>query len=212
MSPRSLAALAAALLLATGLAPSPASAAAARQAADDPCFVDDGDFGYDDPAAYDDAASYDDPASYDDASGFGDDPYLDDEDPGAGDECAMESAVVLPDLTDAFLARTWDVEADVDGFEDGVLSVSGIAFRHVKRKFRDEAAAVEEFDSADVTLARGAKVFDKKGRRVRKARKVARLLDRADAVTVTGQVLPTDEWDADLGIVAISADEVSIED
>lgn len=131
-----------------------------------------------------------------------------DDDPAAEEEEGLD----LPELSPAFLARTWKLAAEADGFEDGVLSVTIDHVVGLPAAFADEGDLLESSD-AEVLVARGTKVLDARHRPVTRRSRVRRLLDRADEVRVEGKVLDPEDWNTDedgAAVVTVRAKRITV--
>ena len=104
--------------------------------------------------------------------------------PGAGD-CRP------PDMARGFMNRVWKFNGEVDGFDDGVLSITVSKILNLPKKFSDERAEIVDED-ARVLVSSKIRVYDKDGHRTKQSD-----LDDAENVRVQGKMLATGKWQKD---------------
>jgi len=111
-----------------------------------------------------------------------------------------------PDMDRGFMNRVWKFVGEVDGYDDGVLSITVAKILNLPKKYADEKEEIVDED-ARVLLSGSTRIY-KDGKRVKAAD-----LDDAENVRVQGKMLPTSKWrkdDDDQPVPTIRAKKVYI--
>lgn len=94
------------------------------------------------------------------------------------------------DLDKGFLSRVWKFVGEVDGYDDGKLSITVGKILNLPKKFADEKDAVVDEDA--LVLVSNARIYDKNNKKAKKAD-----LEDAENVRVQGKMLPEAKWQKD---------------
>lgn len=104
---------------------------------------------------------------------------------GPGGDCGP------PEMDRGFMNRVWKFVGEVDGYDEGVLSMTVAKILNLPKKFSDERDEIVDEDAA-VLIGRTTRIFDEDGKRMDAAG-----LDSAKTVRVHGKMLKTSKWRKD---------------
>ena len=94
------------------------------------------------------------------------------------------------DFDRGFLSRVWKFVAEVDGYEDGELSVTIGKVLNLPKRYRDQDDDLIDEDAT--VLVSKARVYDRDGERTSRS-----ALDDAEDVKIHGKLLPEEKWEED---------------
>ena len=99
------------------------------------------------------------------------------------------------DLKQGFLNRVWKFQGEVDGYSDGVLSMTLGKILNLPKKFKDQDDELLDQDTF-VLVGNSVRVYDEDKDRVSDD-DVAKALNKAESVRVHGKMLRHDKWRKD---------------